>query len=363
MKKLLWILVAVALVGWILYGNVKQQETQSNEKRTVYAVLPLSGAIAKSGQEYQQALNVYQKSHNTSGLNLVYVDSAFNPSQAVTALQGKIVSEDKPLVIVTGTTIALSILDIVNNKNGFVLISGGAIPKNASRNNFWNFSSGNGLGMIKIADYISKKYNSVAMLYPNSDYGILTYNTVKDNLKNNVKFVFSEKFDNNVGDVRTLVQKVIKDNPESVIVTGAANPVFISIFKTLKEMDYKGEILADLTFQQPAVFDGLQKSTDGITFLTLDGLLDNPKTKEGRQFKSEFKAENITPSFAHVEAYNMALFLEKLAQIESIDQSIIKGLKHMNTVAGSVSFLENGDTLFQYELAQVKNGKIVPVEE
>ena len=369
MKKVNWKTivgwtVAILILGFVFYSNVKEQRAIENSgKKNVYAVLPLSGSIAKSGQEYQQVLELYQKVNPNNNLNFIYVDSAFIPSQAVSALQSKIVSADKPLVVVTGTTVALAVLDIVHEKGGFVLISGGAKPTNASKHNYWNFSSGNGLGMDKIASYVNHRYRNIAMFYPNSDYGILTYNRLSNKLDKETKLGFKESFDTNISDVRTLVQKALQSNPEAIIVTGPANQNFINIFRMLREMDYKGEIIGDLTFNQPAVLNALDKKAEGIIFLTLDPLLSNPSAPEGKKFQKLFKESNITPSFAHVEAYNMALFIEDLSKQNAISQENIIKMKDLETSSGKVEFLDDGDSKFEYVLATFKDGKIVPMTE
>ena len=356
--------IATLVAGFIIYSNIQAQKNlQNSGKKNVYAVLPLSGSIAKSGQEYQQVLELYQKHNPQNNLNFIYVDSAFVPSQAVSALQSKIVMENRPLVVVTGTTIALAIQNIVDEKGGFILISGGAKPTNATKNNYWNFSSGNGLGMDKIANYINKKYKKIAMFYPNSDYGILTYNRLKQQLNKDVELVFKESFDTSISDVRTLILKALQNNPESIVITGPANQNFINLFRVLRELDYKGEIIGDLTFNQPAVLTALDKKAEGITFLTLDPLLSQPRTKQGNEFKKLFNQENITPSFAHVEAYNMALFLEALVKYDNISQQDIVNMKSLETSSGKVDFLPGGDSKFEYVLATFKDDKIVPVEE
>ena len=362
-KKIIIALCAVVVLFAVGYNAYQSEQREHSGKRNVYAVLPLTGSIAKSGQEYRQVLELYQKVNPNNNLNFIYVDSAFVPSQAVTALQSKIVSAQKPLVVVTGTTIALAVLDIVYEKNGFVLISGGAKPVNATKTTYWNFSSGNGLGMDKIADYINHKYDKIAMFYPNSDYGILTYNRLHDKLNENVKLTFKEAFDTAISDVRTVVQKALKTEPDAVVVTGPANQNFINIFRMLRQMDYQGAIIADLTFNQPAVLNALDKKAEGIVFLTLDPLLSNPVTAEGKNFQKLFQQAGIIPSFAHVEAYNMALFIDALAKQDNISQKSIMQMQHLTTASGSVEFLEGGDSKFDYVLATIKDGKIIPVDE
>lgn len=362
-KKILVVLSVALCVFAVGYNVYHMKKIVNNGKRNVYAVLPLTGSIAKSGQEYKQVLDLYQKSNPDSQLHFIYVDSAFIPSQAVSALQSKIVLEKKPLVIATGTTIALAILNIVAEKGGFVLISGGARPTNAQKNNYWNFSAGNGLGMDKIAEYINQKHKSVALFYPNSDYGVLTYQRLNQKLDNTVKLVFKESFDTAISDVRTLALKALQHHPESIIITGPANQNFINLFRVLREMDYQGEIIGDLTFNQPAVLNALEKKAEGITFLTLDPLLDKPATSPGQAFQNLFTKAGIKPSFAHVEAYNMALLLEAIAHQKDLSQQYIIDQKNLETASGTVDFLENGDSKFSYVLATIQNGKVVSIEK
>ena len=64
--------VAILILGFVFYSNVKEQRAIENSgKKNVYAVLPLSGSIAKSGQEYQQVLELYQKVNPNNNMNFI----------------------------------------------------------------------------------------------------------------------------------------------------------------------------------------------------------------------------------------------------------------------------------------------------
>ena len=74
MKKLLWIGLAVVLVGVILYGNIQQQKTIT-DKKTVLVILPMTGNAAVWGDLFSKGVEYFKDTHPKSKIDIKLIDS------------------------------------------------------------------------------------------------------------------------------------------------------------------------------------------------------------------------------------------------------------------------------------------------
>ena len=200
MKKINW----KSILGWtiatliaifIVYTNMQEQKAlQNSGKKIVYTVLPLTGPIANSGQEYKKALDLYTQEHPNLPFRFEYIDGQLQPSLSLTALQSKILDVKEPIVLALGATVGSAITPFVEKQGGFTFISGVRSDALNGYQKYLIISAISGKGMKKVADYISKKYERVAIFYSNNDHGVINQRILKENLLPNVN-LDSEIFD------------------------------------------------------------------------------------------------------------------------------------------------------------------------
>ena len=79
-KSIIGWLIAAIVVACIIGTNMYQQrQEKADGKRTVYAVLPLSGQFASYGKDVQKTMNMYV-AENKPSFKIKYIDSEANPS-------------------------------------------------------------------------------------------------------------------------------------------------------------------------------------------------------------------------------------------------------------------------------------------
>ncbi|MBP5534600.1 MAG: ABC transporter substrate-binding protein [Alphaproteobacteria bacterium] len=364
MKKILIGLLIVICISAIGYNAYQSEKQKVVGKRTVYAVLPLTGPIGQCGQLQQRAMQLYQKQHPNASYDVVYIDGQFQGSLSLTALQQKVIGEEKPLVVTAGTVVGNAIVPFVEKQNGFTVFIGGAHSKSLDAyHNYLVFSVLNGEEMKNVADYISNHYSNAGVFYANSEYGILNRDIFKTNLKEEIDFI-QEEYDEKNADVRIIVQKILEKNPESIVVVGAAVPAFLNIFRELKRQNYTGQIFTGITFGQDFVLNALGDVSENVIFMTMDAHLDDPQTEAGRKFRKFAQENNLYPSWVAIEGYATSALIDDMISknIEFTQENFLK-IKEFDDISGKFKFTKLGDTSYPYVMAIIKEGKILPVQE
>ena len=362
-KKIL-IVLCVALVACAIYTNIQRQKAQQDSQKTIiYTLLPLSGPIANTGQEFKKAAELYAKEKPDLPYQFEFIDGRFDPTFSLSAIRSKVLDKKNPIVLMLSATAASAVTPFIDSLGGFVFITSVRSDALKDYHNYQTISVASGKGMKLVAEYVSKKYKNVAMFYSNSDYGMINRRYFKKPLSAGVQ-LSDEIFDTSNSDIRIQVLKVLDKKPDAIVISGPAVPSFINLFRELKVQGFKGEIIGDITFNQPVVLKTLAEGAEGITFLGMDCFLDEPQTPEGKKFKEFFRKHGIVASAAHAEGYNAALLLEKiLTEKKQLSQQMFLDMKQMTGSSGLIYFNEPGESTLSFILTKFKDGKIVPVEE
>ncbi|MBP5344004.1 MAG: hypothetical protein J6Y85_02900 [Alphaproteobacteria bacterium] len=160
MKKINWkgIIgwgIATLVAGFILYTNIQQQKVPT-DKKNVYILIPLSGPIAQSGNDYQKALTHAYNNLKNPKINLVFLDDEFNPTKAVTMLKQATLNDNNPLVVAWGAIISFA--TIPATKPGFVM-AGGTVELDDLKkfDNYHRFSVASGATTELASNYLANK--------------------------------------------------------------------------------------------------------------------------------------------------------------------------------------------------------------
>ena len=365
MKKILgWALAILVVVGVVGYNAYHQQKnTNVSGKKNFYAVLPLTGAIAKSGQDCKHAMELYQKQTPDSKVNVVFIDSQLNPTIAVTALQQALLNEQNPLVYTHMAAISSAIVPQISGK-GFVIagsIDVDNFHKFKDYQRMTTFSTDAVLEALKLM----KKYKRLALIHSNNEYGYAVKKTFEQGLKGTDIAYDTLDYDlQDVASVRNIIYKFLRKDYDAVLVSGASTPAFIKIFRELDNQEFKGRIFGDVAFGVPFVLDQLSDITHRITFATSSTYLTEPLTKRAKEFRQMCIDNDITPNVLAVECRDVVAISDYMLKNNiPFSQQSFTDMKQYESATGYVYFTGNGNSEYQYVMATVKDGKIVPVEE
>jgi len=371
MKKINW----KNIIGWglaalvvisIIGGNIYQQKQLDTGKRNLYALLPLTGVIAQPRQDYKKAMEVSYKNLKNPAINILYIDSQFQPTQAVTALQHAILNDEHPLVLAWTLAIASAVIPQVGDR-GFIF-SGSTVEYDALKknNNYERLSTTSTEGVRLIVDYLAKKHKKVAIVHSNDVYGHANKDAFIKHIKNYPMEYVVMDFENKSLSMRDLVYKLLAQNPDidAIFMSAPASHAFLEFFKELKTQEFKGEVLADIAFSQKFVFDALGDITEGIVFVTLEPQLENPRNPQAKAFRDLAFNSGLYPSFTSIEAYDMVTLINHMiANNIPLAQESFLEMKEFDGAAGKIIFSGLGDAVYPFILATFKDGKIIPVEK
>ena len=363
-----WSLAVLVLAG-VIVGNIYQQQKNGTGKKKVYAALPLTGVLGIAGQDYKKAMDAAFLKLDNPQIELVYVDTEFKGDKSVSAVQQATFNDANPFILSMGSLISNVLIPYMSNQHKGFVIAGETIdlPVLKDYKNYQRFSVLSNDSTDLVIDYVKKRYKGkVATMYSNDPYGTSMATYFMDAMaKNNIPAI-KVPFENNSRDIRNEVLKVVVKNPdlEAIFVAGSATPAYINVIRQLKQQDFKGQILTSLSFAQKFVFENLGDYANDVIFMTMEPHLDEPRFPKAREFRDFCLKNDMYPSFSSVEGYDIVILLNQMvANHTPFTQEEFLKLKKFDSVAGDVTFKGMGNATYSFILAQVKDGKIVPVEE
>ena len=212
------------------------------------AVLPLSGADAKTGQYINEAYVLYTKQVNDKGgltiagkkvkLDLRIED---NKDDGATSAQlyEKLITQDNVDFLLGGYNTALVTQEIkVANRYKIPYVNGGGASSSSYVDNTWAFgllATIQGLSHTQL-DFLRTQQDAgklpkplkMAIVYENSSHGKEFSDGLKDGEKDRFTIVLNEPFDLNGKDFTSLLQKV-KDTNADAFMADAHLPDFITM--------------------------------------------------------------------------------------------------------------------------------------
>jgi len=369
------IIVAIIILLGIWYGVSKKptsiikeeaiKPVATREPIKIGIVLPLSGPVSFAGNQIKEGLEIALEKYKDENIKLIYEDSKCKPADAVNAVQ-KLVNVDKVSLIVgdicSGATLAMIPITKANN---LVIISPLSTNPNVTSpgNNAYRMVPSDIQEVGFMADYAYNKLNirKIAVLYENTDFGRGAEKIFREKYKGTI--VFSEAYDPNETDYKTMLTKIKQSNPEGVYLLSLPQQVGL-ILKQADELNIKAVFLGKNSIEQPDVLKIAGKSAEGVIY-TFFSKGSEAKINEFEElFKQKYGKE---PGIFEGIGYDLGQVVylavkDTKGNKEKIKQNMRK--ISFEGVTGKIEFDENGNIkekpLF---IKTIKNGQFVPYEE
>lgn len=336
---ILWI-VAVVLASLFLIGILTN--LQESKKVNVGVILPLTGAIAKTGSDAKIALEVAQADFPGSNISLVFEDDSFTPTQSVSAFN-KLLNLNSVVAVIgplNGSSIeSVRSLAVANKIPVFTPYG--------SANEIGDYLYKNSSEVYSEDKFIADKmdnlgYKNVAIIYFLNDFGIKHSRYFKEAVvSNGGEIVADESYPVGSNDFRTVLTKIKTAKPEALYVINVGAGVG-QITKQAFELGLK------------APFFG-QYGTEASDLLTvggesLEGMIYTSEINEGylsdkqKRFIAEFERRaGISPSIVAYNTYDIYSILVKAVDVCRADSicinKYIANIKDFEGVSGKFSIL------------------------
>lgn len=356
------------------FGCAKKEEKEIR----IGVTLPLTGDAAIWGQSQKDGYDLALSHINARGgingkkIVLIYEDDKGLPKDGVAALQ-KLISIDK-IKLLTGianSSVALAYIPIINEQKILFISSGASSPKLTGVSKYffrtWPSDIAEALAMAKYA-HDALKFNNIAILYINNDYGIGLSEPFKSTFESlGGKIVSSENFEQGSTDFRTQLTKIKASNPEAIYLAG--NPVEMGrSIKQMRELGIKKQVLSISTLNDKEVFSiAGAEALEGI--IITDASFD-PKSEEpaAKKFMQDFRTMfNHEPGILANTAYDALMILtqaiEKTGTNPDEISDYLHAMKDYAGISGRISFSQGGDVNRPIRIAGAKGGKFQKIIE
>jgi branched-chain amino acid transport system substrate-binding protein len=375
-KTILGVVIVIILAFLVWYGaSQKPQAPVSKEPIKIGVIQPLTGPGSEYGLATQKGLDLAIEEINGQGgilgkpVKLIYEDSRCDPKTGITAFQ-KLLSIDKVEKILIGemcSSVTLALAPIAQEQNLLLISSGSSAPKISDYSNVFRTWPSDALQGEFLAKFASDnlKFNKVAILYINNDYGVGLKNAFKKEFESKRgKVVAEEAVPEGATDVKTQLIKVKNLNPQGVFLATYAKET-AQILKQAKELGFSTQFFGGEGAKDPLVIEIAKEGAEGF-ICTIPG---TSSTEKRKHFLEAYKAKyNEEPGITADSAYDIPFVIKVAAEkcgnldVDCLKRELIN-IKDFEGASGLISFNENGDLVGRnYDLFQVKNGQFMPYE-
>jgi len=355
------ITIIILLIA-VLTACTPTREAQPLEPLRIGLVLPLTGPSSQIGNVYLEGAQLAVDDLNTARIlnrpiQLVVEDTGSESKNAVTAMQ-KLISVNGIKFFATITSshgLVLKPIAISNN----VLLFGDVAHPNMTGDSQLIFRHSNiaeDEAVLLANKIVELGGKHVGILYSQDDYGSVVNKLLIQQLNNKGIVTQSEAFDPKASEFRTETTKATANADTAVVIGAGAG--FNLVFKQLKEMGFKGVIVANVgfpitrTFELGTLVDGVYHSDYSYTYL------DN-----WQDFATKYKARyNKEPQPFHPIPYGSIQLLVNAVAQEGTDDPVkvaetIHAMGEFKGTYETIKLNDKGDAIIPLIITQFKAQK------
>jgi branched-chain amino acid transport system substrate-binding protein len=356
-KIILWLVVAVIVIGGIWYGLSKKSiAPTTKEPIKIGVIAPLTGGGAGFGKSLVAAIEMAkeQLSKTRYKYEIVVEDDKSNPTEAANAAQ-KLINVDKVKALITttsGTGNAVAPLAELAKIPHICVCSDDAVSK-GRRYSFNNLVFPEDEAKVLVSELKKRNLSKIAIIsMQHPGINKIVDEIIKEANNVGIKIVFEERFVKGTTDFKTIFLKAKLKNPD-IYVIQSFPPELDLIGQAYRELGIKEPLTTNAAFAisaKPELFEG---------FWYVDASLKDEK------FKKEFVEKYPDIRFNTRSApYGYDSFNILVAAFENNRENHMEYLDNLTEYYGKVGKLVKIGNRFKSE-AQVwviKNGTPVPYE-
>lgn len=344
-----WVVIVIAIIVGVLLLARTGQNNIGGEV-VVGAILPLSGAFTVYGDDEKKAFDIAAEEVKGT-LRVVYEDSGGDNAKALAAYQ-KLTSIDGARMVVTSTSwVSNAIYPQAADTKVVQLIIASAAFRRTRDDAAIRFTVDVSDEAAFLAEYL-RRYNRIALLSLNNDYGKGWAEQLKRELRENV--VASESYLPTESDASAQLAKIKAANPDALVLISTAKEGGLFARKA-RELGINAAFVGTRPIQQQQLLEG-KDAVEGLVYSYPDYNLNHPFVA---RYRERYGAE---PSVFSAEAYDVLVTLAQAVKECGQDNACIARWYHSRVVEGAlgkITFDEKGDAHYAFALKQVKQGQFV----
>lgn len=247
-KWIIALLVIILIVAGVWYWQAnKNVSIPEGEKQTIVigASLPLSGNLAFLGEPYKNAMNLALAELSSSGnlkynYKIVFEDDQFDPAKGVSAFS-KLISVDKVDALASFGSPVGSAVSPIAEQNKVVHVNGIASDPAVAIGdyNFVHWTPPYEEVGLLLSEFKKRGIKKVVLFEQNQPGVLAVTNVLREKIKDtDVQIIATEKFNGDVRDFRTSVEKVKKLEADIYLIE-VTSPQLEILAKQIKEAGIK----------------------------------------------------------------------------------------------------------------------------
>lgn len=363
-KKQFFLLIAVVIIVIVGFVLAKNNSPKSPETVTLGLMLPLTGDYAAAGQNMQKgmelAIEEYRKDNPEADIKVVVEDDGYDAKMGVSAYN-KLVNLDKVDVILMLSTPVIDAIYEDAVQRGLPIIQLGIQTTGVADDNIIQFSPAAEAPIGYLADSLSNdvEFSSkkVAVVYDNSSAQLSFFKTFDENYEHE----FTSFIVNSKDDLRGYATKIANENYDAVVVIESPEngallaKEILTVDSTVPALVFDAQLQTGFADYERILGD-VNKINGAKSMWFKAGKMDEVtalfKTKYGEDpgFLVDFSWDMIETAFATYSDDNIE-WVSNLKKFENSDGA-----------SGSISFDENGVRIQPMVITEIKDGKLVPVQ-
>ena len=365
---------AIFAASFSLMTNLAQAQ-ESTTTITIGAHMPLTGAFARSGQSFNEGMQVAIKICNATSpkfkVNLEVIDDESIPSKAVSAVE-KFISEGAVAIIGGYGSNIIGPASGAANNLGKVYVTAGAVSELLTQRGLRTFfRTNNNAGYLRgVSSFIAslKPTNGVSIVASTKEAPHLFAEELqKDLIANGIK-VNNHSFDPSITDFKPIINKIkLQDKTDIMMIAGYEND-HIGIIRAAKLLKPNIKLIVGVyslvTPKMNIDFPELMNNVTGTAFLPFPVAMNSA---EGNIFSSTYaKLYKKEVEYQAVLSYTASIVLceavVRAAEAGTLDSGgLVDEMRKTDreSLQGRIKFDQSGDNpYFEVSIGQHQTDKI-----
>ncbi|OYX88704.1 MAG: branched-chain amino acid ABC transporter substrate-binding protein [Azorhizobium sp. 32-67-21] len=369
---------AIASATLALALGVGLPAAQAQEKVvTIGAHMPLTGSLARSGQTFNEGMQVALRMCNAASpkvqVKVDVIDDESTPAKAVSAVEKLASSGSVAIIGGYGSNIVGPASD-ASDKLGKVYITAGAVSDELTQRGLKTFfrinnNAGYQKGIATLL--IDLKPQAVSIIASTKEAPTLLAEGLEKDLAAKGIKVTVHKFDPAITDFKPIINKIkLQDKPDIIMMSAYEND-YVGIIRAAKVLKPQVKLMVGTwslaTPKMYTEFPDLMNNVVGTSFLPFPVEV---KSEEGRKFAAAYqdmykKEIEYLATLSFVETTLLCEAIQRAAEAGTLDKGGLADEMRKtdrDTMLGRVQFDQTGDNPnFALSMGQHREGKIVLV--
>lgn len=347
------------------------------EEIAIGSHMPLTGAIARSGQAFREgmlvAIKIFNDSQSKHQIKVSLIDDESQPAKAVGAVE-KLVSDGAVAIIGGYGSNIVGPASDASNRLGKVYITAGAVSEELVQRGHKTFfrinnNSGYQRGFETMVDEL--KPNGVSIVASTKEATMLLGKGLEESLAKKGVKVTLHPFDPAITDFKPIINKVKLQDKSDIIFMSAYENDYVGIIRAAKVLKPQAKLIVGAwSLAIPKMYQDFPDLMDNVVGTTPLAYPVDVKDEESKRFVAAFKAMfNKDIDYANTLSYVQTMVMCE-ALTRAADAGTLKtgGLADemrktkRSSPLGQIVFNDVGDNpSFSLAMGQHRQGKIVLV--